>query len=233
MRRDDLPPTDMHSGTSKSQPMARRTPITSKTSKTANGASQKKTKPKHLHFAPAQQASRRPSRSSTVVCTYMRYPPGFLRDARVSLPPLACRTSRHFALSATSAWSVINRRASSRHCKDERINGHTTTAMHDRHDVSTPTPLTCSVMHSVSTSSVSKPYPAATKSLTNRTFAILNLSSIWARRRVDESTDRWVDVSMGGRMGWWTDERSDRHTYERADRSMDGRGVRSFCSFIP
>ena len=32
---------------------------------------------------------------------------------------------------AMSAWSVKTRRAPSRHCKDARVYGHTTTAMHD------------------------------------------------------------------------------------------------------
>ena len=32
---------------------------------------------------------------------------------------------------AMSAWSVKIRRASSRHCRDARVYGHTTTAMHD------------------------------------------------------------------------------------------------------
>ena len=38
------------------------------------------------------------------------------------------KTSRCFAM---SAWLVKTRRASSRHCRDARVYGHTATAMHD------------------------------------------------------------------------------------------------------
>ena len=41
---------------------------------------------------------------------------------------------------AMFAWSVKSRSAPSRHCRDVRVYGHTTTAMHD---MSTPPPLCC------------------------------------------------------------------------------------------
>ena len=40
------------------------------------------------------------------------------------------RGASHLVL-AMSAWSVKNRCAPSRHCRDARVYGHTTTAMHD------------------------------------------------------------------------------------------------------
>ena len=45
---------------------------------------------------------------------------------------------------ALSARSVKNRRAPSRHCRDARIYGHTTTAMHD---MSNPPPLRARLSH--------------------------------------------------------------------------------------
>ncbi|CAM9875799.1 unnamed protein product, partial [Laminaria digitata] len=54
------------------------------------------------------------------------------------MPPTlhATRRTPHGAsrlVQAMSAWSVITRRAPSRHCRDSRVSGHTTAAMHD-HD---------------------------------------------------------------------------------------------------
>ena len=48
----------------------------------------------------------------------------------MSAPPLAS-----LMLQAMSAWSVKTRRVPSRHCRDARVYGHTTT---DMHDMSTP-----------------------------------------------------------------------------------------------
>ena len=50
--------------------------------------------------------------------------------------PLLCDlpdTSRFASrlVQAVSAWSLKTRRAPSRHCRDTRVYGHTTTAMHD------------------------------------------------------------------------------------------------------
>ena len=54
----------------------------------------------------------------------------FMRLAqRLTAPRAFCKTM--------SAWSVKTRRALSRHCKDVRVYGHTTTAIHD---VSTSSP---------------------------------------------------------------------------------------------
>ena len=39
-------------------------------------------------------------------------------------------SSRRFALGAVSLWSVKTRRAPSRRCRDAKVSGHTTTAMH-------------------------------------------------------------------------------------------------------
>ena len=37
----------------------------------------------------------------------------------------------HLVQSMSSVWSVKTRRAPSRYCRDARVRGHTTTAMHD------------------------------------------------------------------------------------------------------
>lgn len=47
---------------------------------------------------------------------------------------------------AMSAWSVEIRRAPSRHCRDAKVNGHTTSAMHNTTIIHPPTPLS---LHSV------------------------------------------------------------------------------------
>ena len=63
----------------------------------------------------------------------------FLVGCRLTL--LATRRTPHGAsclVLAMSDWSVKTRRAPSRHCRDARVYGHTTTAMHD---MSTHTPL--------------------------------------------------------------------------------------------
>ena len=57
---------------------------------------------------------------------------------RMQLTLQATRPTPHGAsclVQAISAWSVKTRRAPSRHCRDARIYGHTTTALHD---MSTP-----------------------------------------------------------------------------------------------
>ena len=51
-------------------------------------------------------------------------------------------SSRRFALGTSDvflAWSVKTRRAPSRHCRDARVYGHTTTAIHDN-EYSPPLP---------------------------------------------------------------------------------------------
>ena len=54
--------------------------------------------------------------------------------SRMQLTLHATRRTPHGAsrlVLAMSAWSVKTRRAPSRHCRDARVYGHTTTAMHD------------------------------------------------------------------------------------------------------
>ena len=54
--------------------------------------------------------------------------------SRMKLPLHATRPTPHGAsrlVKAMSTWSVKTRRAPSRHCRDARVYGHTTTAMHD------------------------------------------------------------------------------------------------------
>ena len=54
--------------------------------------------------------------------------------SRMQLTLHATRPTPHGAsrlVQATSAWSVKTRHAPSRHCRDERVYVHTTTAMHD------------------------------------------------------------------------------------------------------
>ena len=54
--------------------------------------------------------------------------------SRMQLTLHVTRPPPHGALrlvQAMSAWSVKTRRAPSRHCRDSRVYGHTTTAMHD------------------------------------------------------------------------------------------------------
>ena len=54
--------------------------------------------------------------------------------SRMQLTLHATRRTPHGAsrlVQAMSAWSVKTRRAPSRHCRDARVYGHTTTAMHD------------------------------------------------------------------------------------------------------
>ena len=46
-------------------------------------------------------------------------------------PPLPCRLVEHLTALAMFAWSVKSRRAPSRHCRDAKVYGHTTKAMHD------------------------------------------------------------------------------------------------------
>ena len=61
--------------------------------------------------------------------------------SRTQLTLHATRRTPHGAshlVQATSTWSVKTRRALSRHCRDARVYGHTTTAMHD---MSTPPPV--------------------------------------------------------------------------------------------
>ena len=57
------------------------------------------------------------------------------------IPPI---TGASRLVLAMSAWSVKTRRAPSRHCRDARVYGHTTTAVHDRsiHDPYRTGPLT-------------------------------------------------------------------------------------------
>ena len=60
--------------------------------------------------------------------------------SRMQLTLHATRRTPHVVprlVQAMSAWSVKTRRLPSRHCKDARAYGHTTTAMHD---MSTPPP---------------------------------------------------------------------------------------------
>ena len=62
--------------------------------------------------------------------------------ARMQLTRNAARRTPHGAsrlVHAMSTWSVKTRRTPSRHCSDPRVDGHTTTAIHE---VSTPPPLT-------------------------------------------------------------------------------------------
>ena len=64
-----------------------------------------------------------------------------LRRMQVTLhvtPPTPHGASR--SVQAVCAWSVKTRRTPSRHCRDARVYGHTTTAMHN---ISTPPPLVC------------------------------------------------------------------------------------------
>ena len=51
--------------------------------------------------------------------------------------------SRRFALGASDVFLVKTRRAPSRHCRDARVYGHTTTAMHD---MSTPPRNACACL---------------------------------------------------------------------------------------
>ena len=53
---------------------------------------------------------------------------------RMQLAPHATRRTRHGAsrlVQAMSAWSLKTRHAPSRHCRDARVYGHTTTALHE------------------------------------------------------------------------------------------------------
>ena len=50
---------------------------------------------------------------------------------------------RTWCKKAMSAWSVKTRRAPSRHCRDARVHGHTTTAMHGMSTPPNPPPPRC------------------------------------------------------------------------------------------
>ena len=61
--------------------------------------------------------------------------------SRMQLTLRAARPTLHGAsplVQEMSAWSVKTRRGSSRHCRDARVNGHTTTAMHDMSTLPSP-----------------------------------------------------------------------------------------------
>ena len=65
--------------------------------------------------------------------------------SRMQLTFHATRPTPHGAsrlVQATSAWSAKTRRSPSRHYRDARVYGHTTTAMHDNEYAPPPTDLT-------------------------------------------------------------------------------------------
>ena len=83
-------------------------------------------------------------------------------------------TSRRFALVSSNAWSMKTRRAPSRRCRDARVYGHTTTAMHDMSTAPTLPPS--SMVYEVCCSPFS---------------AILSLK-LWETRPMPQSPDRYT-----------------------------------------
>ena len=113
----------------------------------------KQSQRKHLLTHPRHTPPYAPFHSTlSSICKQVRLTSGSKQDA--AHPSCDSPNTSRFAsrlVLAMSAWSVKTRRAPSRHCRDARVYGHTTTAMHDMrvHPPPLPSEVTTSEIKSI------------------------------------------------------------------------------------